>query len=88
MNDDDEFDDLPEDDEGIEGASVEEETVVLCPYCGEMIEVALDAGGGAVQEYVEDCSVCCRPMRIKVRYARDGSASVTADAEDEEDLEG
>jgi predicted amidophosphoribosyltransferase len=30
---------------------------VQCPYCGE-------------QDYVEDCSVCCRP--IEVRLCRDG----------------
>ena len=49
---------------------------VLCPYCGEPNEVSLDPGGGSSQEYVEDCQVCCRPWRVRVRYRADGSASV------------
>src|ERR1051325_100383 len=32
--------------------------------------------GGTVQEYVEDCQVCCRPWRVTVRYAEDGTAEV------------
>ena len=60
---------------------------IACPNCGETIEIVIDLSAPR-QSYIEDCSVCCRPMRIKVRYARDGSAQVTADAEDEEDLEG
>ena len=58
---------------------------VSCPYCGELVEIALDPGGGAKQEYIEDCQVCCRPMRIVAQYRRDGSAAVTAEAEDDED---
>jgi hypothetical protein len=52
------------------GATVE------CPYCGALVEIALDPGSGAEQEYVEDCEVCCRPWRVSVHYAADGSASV------------
>lgn len=55
---------------------------VWCPYCGESNEVAVDPGGGAVQEYVEDCAVCCQPWRVTVAYGPDGSASVTAEAAD------
>jgi hypothetical protein len=36
-----------------------------CPYCGESIEVLVDCSAGH-QEYVEDCSVCCRPIVITV----------------------
>ena len=35
-----------------------------CPYCGETVEVAIDEGGSSTQSYVEDCSVCCRPIRV------------------------
>ncbi len=52
------------------------EAVITCPYCGESIEIALDAGSGSRQEYVEDCEVCCRPWRVLVRYDRRGQASV------------
>lgn len=52
------------------------EAVITCPYCGESIEIALDAGSGSRQEYVEDCEVCCQPWRVSVQYARDGHADV------------
>ncbi|HXT14147.1 MAG TPA: CPXCG motif-containing cysteine-rich protein [Gemmatimonadaceae bacterium] len=52
---------------------------VVCPYCGETNEVALDPGSGESQEYVEDCQVCCQPWRVSVVYHDDGSASVTAE---------
>jgi hypothetical protein len=54
--------------------------VVVCPHCGEPVEIALDPGGGALQEYVEDCEICCRPWRVIVRYAADGSAEVLVDS--------
>jgi hypothetical protein len=57
---------------------------VICPYCGEHNEIGLDPGSGATQEYVEDCQVCCRPWRVLVEYASDGSAVVRLQAEDEE----
>jgi hypothetical protein len=56
---------------------------VHCPYCGEPSEVAVDPGGGAHQEYVEDCPVCCRPWRVTVAYRPDGSADVWAQTDDE-----
>jgi hypothetical protein len=55
-------------------------TTVACPYCGEPVEIALDPGGGTEQEYIEDCEVCCRPWRVTVRYASDGSADVTVES--------
>ena len=64
----------------------EDTSEVICPYCGELVEIALDAGGGTRQEYVEDCQVCCRPWKVKVNYGRDGVASVTVEADDEEDV--
>ena len=36
---------------------------VSCPYCGEIIELLIDDSIPA-QEYIEDCSVCCRPILI------------------------
>jgi hypothetical protein len=53
---------------------------VVCPHCGESVEIALDPGSGAEQEYVEDCEICCRPWRVTVRYAADGSAEVVVDS--------
>jgi hypothetical protein len=36
-----------------------------CPYCGEPIELVVDCSV-AEQCYIEDCSVCCHPMVVKV----------------------
>jgi hypothetical protein len=52
--------------------------VVACPHCGEPAEIGLDPGGGSAQEYVEDCPVCCRPWRVRVRYGADGGVDVSA----------
>lgn len=38
---------------------------VSCPYCGESIDLALDISAGD-QAYVEDCSVCCRPIEVRL----------------------
>lgn len=58
--------------------------VVYCPWCGEASEIAVDPGGGAAQDYVEDCPVCCRPWQVQVRYRGDGSAEVTVTRADDE----
>lgn len=51
--------------------------VVVCPYCGEANEIALDAGSGPDQDYVEDCQVCCHPWRLTVSYDDRGLAEIT-----------
>lgn len=37
-----------------------------CPYCGESFETAADTSAGDA-DYVEDCQVCCRPIRVRLR---------------------
>jgi hypothetical protein len=44
---------------------------VQCPYCGEPIELLLDGSVGE-QSYIEDCSVCCRPIAVRVGLDGDG----------------
>ena len=41
-----------------------EELVVVCPYCGETIEIFVeeDVRGS----FVQDCEVCCNPWRVRV----------------------
>ena len=56
--------------------SLETEVEVTCPYCGEVVAISLDPDGGATQEYVEDCQVCCRPWQVFVSYAGGGSVEV------------
>ena len=58
------------------------ETVRLfCPYCGEPVEIIVDTSID-LQDYIEDCSVCCRPMELTVAVV-DGDISVSARRDDE-----
>ena len=59
------------------------EATVLCPHCGEGVEIAIDPGSGAAQEYVEDCEVCCRPWQVTVTFDADGVAEVTVNSLDD-----
>jgi Cysteine-rich CPXCG len=54
-----------------------------CPYCGEAVELLIDAGGGPHQAYVEDCPVCCRPWQVEARLDADGSWLATLRTADE-----
>lgn len=54
---------------------------VHCPYCGEPIELAIDASAGPAG-YVEDCPVCCRPMQVEVTVT-DGQARASVRTGDE-----
>jgi len=55
---------------------------LLCPHCGELLETYPDPGGGEAQDYVEDCAVCCRPLRLRARYDEtDGDFKVEVSAE-------
>lgn len=59
-----------------------EEVTIYCPYCGEAFDTVLDLSAGA-QEYVEDCQVCCQPIRL--RYTVDHSGRLerlTAERDD------
>jgi hypothetical protein len=40
--------------------------------------VPLDLSAGGVQEYVEDCPVCCRPNVIRVSVDEDGRVDVSS----------
>lgn len=41
------------------------EETILCPYCNESIVILIDKED-VEHEYVEDCSVCCQPIRVSV----------------------
>jgi Cysteine-rich CPXCG len=58
------------------------DALVVCPYCGESVDIALDPGSGGTQDYVEDCEVCCQPWRVSVSYGQDGKANVSISALD------
>lgn len=52
---------------------------ITCPHCGESIEVVIDLSAGE-QSYIEDCSVCCRPMTLKIGVADDELVELTVEA--------
>jgi hypothetical protein len=84
-------DDTPDQDEEAEldrefplgDGTADTDALVTCPYCGESVEITLDPGSGAVQEYVEDCEVCCQPWRVSVTYGEGGAANVSITALDQ-----
>jgi len=53
------------------------EVAVQCPYCWEEITLLIDASI-ELQEYVEDCEVCCRPIDFVVEVDEQGLAKVEA----------
>lgn len=59
-----------------------EEKRISCPYCGEAIEILVDASQHE-QNYVEDCQVCCRPILLDVSVDADGDTMVSARSENE-----
>ncbi len=42
---------------------METEHFFICPYCWQSVSVILDLSVPE-QTYIEDCEVCCRPIRI------------------------
>jgi hypothetical protein len=75
-------DDYEGDDE-LGSDDAETEATVTCPHCGESVEITLDPSGGDVQEYIEDCEVCCNPWNVTVTFDVDGHANVELAALDE-----
>jgi hypothetical protein len=59
-----------------------DDQVLSCPYCGEEVEVQVDAVGPSSEQYVEDCSVCCRPWTVSV--SRDGEEVIVSLGRDDD----
>ena len=57
---------------------MQSEAAYDCPSCGEEIVVPIDPSAGAVQEYVEDCPVCCHPNLITLHIDPDGTTQISA----------
>ena len=55
---------------------------ITCPYCGEGIELLIDDSATG-QDYYEDCSVCCRPIRIQVSVDFKGDCTLEILRDDE-----
>ena len=48
-----------------------------CPYCWEEVSMLLDPS--VSQTYVEDCEVCCNPMKVSVQFENGGLISFQAE---------
>jgi hypothetical protein len=44
------------------------DTEMECPYCGESFPISVDTSQGD-HTMIEDCTVCCRPMYIRIECA-------------------
>lgn len=55
---------------------------ISCPYCGKNIELLIDDSVSS-QDYFEDCSVCCRPIRVQVSVDFEGDCQVAVLRDDE-----
>jgi hypothetical protein len=41
-----------------------EDFLVMCPYCGESVEIRLESD--VTGTLVQDCEVCCNPWLVRV----------------------
>ncbi len=58
-----------------------EEIYYICDSCGEEIVIPIDLSAGALQEYIEDCPVCCVPNVLRLEIFEDGYTTVQAKRE-------
>ena len=59
-----------------------DEFTVTCPYCGEDLEIHIDADVHGT--FVQDCEVCCNPWLVRVSRAADGTDVSVARADGSE----
>lgn len=59
-----------------------EPIAVACPYCGESFEAVVDASEGDA-EYIQDCEICCHPIRFRVFADPAGGIRVETGRDDE-----
>jgi hypothetical protein len=43
---------------------MDDQFVVTCPYCGEDVEIYVEAD--VTGSFIQDCEVCCHPWRVRV----------------------
>lgn len=67
--------------EGVLPQVMQDEATYICDACGEEIVIPIDMTAGAVQEYVEDCPVCCHPNVVHVEVEPDGAIRIWAEGE-------
>lgn len=58
------------------------EKSIVCPYCGEVINVLIDPSDSD-QQYIEDCQVCCKPINFFIYESVNGELSVNVCSDDD-----
>lgn len=66
-----------------EAFMVESDYEFDCPYCGEQLWVRLDRTSGTRQDFIQDCEVCCRPIRIRASVSDGDIVDFSAVTDDE-----
>ena len=49
--------------------SDETDFAVTCPYCGETVQLSIEADVRG--RFVQDCEVCCNPWNVRVSWSAD-----------------
>ncbi len=60
----------------------QDEVEIECPYCGERITLLVDSSAG-MQDYIEDCQVCCRPINLSLTVNNEGLPQLDVRRDDE-----
>lgn len=55
---------MEEEEESVSLSSTQVEKSFTCPHCWENISIVIDLTTGS-QEFIEDCEVCCHPIRFQ-----------------------
>ena len=55
---------------------------ISCHYCGESLEIIIDISV-RLQEYIEDCQVCCKPISLSICVNDEGQPNIEVRSEDE-----
>ncbi len=58
---------------------MEIEHFFICPYCWQNISVILDLSVDG-QTYIEDCEVCCRPIKLSYTTENEELENFEADS--------
>lgn len=53
---------------------------VDCPYCGAAFEALVDASEAGT-DYIQDCEVCCQPIRFRLGLTDEGEVTLDVAAE-------
>jgi len=54
--------------------SLPEPVTIVCPYCGQPVEIVLDPENEGI--LVQDCEVCCSPWELTVAWDAEGMPRV------------